>query len=58
MISIITVHTSGIHKGHYAERLPSTKKQSSSQQPTLSKEDEQSSILRLVELHYNQLGMR
>jgi len=28
----------------------------SSQQPTLNKEDEQSSILRFVELHYYQLG--
>lgn len=30
---------------------------SSSQQPTLNKEDEQSSILRFMELHYYQLSM-
>jgi len=30
----------------------------SSQQPTLNKEDEQSSILRSMEQHYYQLGMR
>lgn len=29
----------------------------SSQQPTLNKEDEQSSILRFMELHYYQPGM-
>lgn len=28
MINVITVHTSEIHKGHYAEWLPSTKKHS------------------------------
>lgn len=30
----------------------------SSEQPTLNKEDEQSSILRCMELHYYQLSMK